>query len=78
MITTSERREIRKIFKRNFGAAARLAEELGITSGAISLWFSGRTPSARLDEAMKERARELLREESARRLAEEQKEPICA
>lgn len=54
------RTEIRKVFRRHKGAVARLAEQLGVTHSAVSIWLSGRSKSARIAAAAERRALELL------------------
>lgn len=62
---TPSRPEIRKIFKRNFGAAMAVAKALDISHVSVSLWLKGKTTSARVAEACEAKALELLAEEGA-------------
>jgi transcriptional regulator with XRE-family HTH domain len=63
--STLGRRELRRIFKRNRGAQAQLARELGLNAAIISQWFSGGFRSARIEAAARKRAAELLESERA-------------
>lgn len=54
------RTEIRKVFRRHKGSVSRLAEQLGVTHSAVSIWLAGRSKSARIAAAAEQRALELL------------------
>jgi len=58
------RAEIRRIFRRNRGAAASVARRLGVTATSISLWLHGRRQSARLDREIRAAAGELAEQEA--------------
>jgi transcriptional regulator with XRE-family HTH domain len=53
------RAEARKVFRRNYGAAAQVARELNVTHVTISLWLRGRFKSERVEHAVLRRASEL-------------------
>ncbi len=53
------RKEIRKIFADNRGAAAQLARDLNLTQATISLWLSGKVKSQRIANAASDRAHQL-------------------
>lgn len=54
------RSQISRLFRRHHGAAARLSRELGCSRTTISRWFRGHVVSARLEAAIRNRAKELL------------------
>ncbi len=63
--TTLKRHEIRSLFRKHHGAAASLAQELGVTASMVSRWLKGKTDSARVEEAAQKRAQEILKREAA-------------
>lgn len=58
------RKEIRKIFHANHGAAHQLALDLGVSRGMVSQVLRGKTTSKRILEAARAKAMELARTES--------------
>lgn len=58
--STLTRTEIKQAFRRNRGAAAKLARELDVVESHISRGIKGRSNSARIDEAVRLRAAELI------------------
>jgi transposase-like protein len=57
--------QLGRLFRRHYGEASRLARELGCTRQSLSRWFRGHVVSARIEMAVAERAKELLRGEAA-------------
>lgn len=57
------RAQIRAIFKRHYGAANRLAIQLGVSRVAISKALRGGPEGKRIVDAIRQRALELLEEE---------------
>ena len=57
--STSSRSQLARIFRRNYGEAARLARELEISRTTVSRWFQGHVISRRLEIAIRARAEEL-------------------
>lgn len=55
--------QIGRVFRRNFGEAAKLARELGLQRQTVSRWFRGHVVSARINAAARQRAQELLERE---------------
>lgn len=60
------RKEIRKIFHANHGAAHKLALELGVSRGTVSQVLRGKTTSKRILEAARRKALELPRPNEGR------------
>lgn len=58
-----KRAEIKAVFRRNRGEAAKLAAELEIFQQNITDWMKGRGRSARVEAAIRARAVELLEAE---------------
>lgn len=54
------RAEIRKLFRANPGSVVDVARRLGITHVTVSLWLRGKTTSARVEQAAREKALELI------------------
>lgn len=54
------RYQLRKIFNRHYGEAARLSRELCLFRSTVSQWLRGRHDSARVERAVHRRAIELL------------------
>jgi hypothetical protein len=52
--------QLGRLFRKHYGASARLARELNIHRTTISRWFQGHVVSARIEAAVKLRASELL------------------
>jgi hypothetical protein len=52
-----------RLFLRNYGELSRLAQQLRISRGTVSRWFGGYITSRRIEEAVHERAGELLSRE---------------
>lgn len=63
---TLSRTEIKQAFRRHRGAAAQLARELGIDRKNISHWMKGSVNSQRVDQAIRQRAAELINAERAK------------
>ena len=63
--TIITKRDARKVFKRNYGAAATLARELEILPSTVSLWMRGKVQSKRIEDAVISRAAELLAAEQS-------------
>jgi hypothetical protein len=57
------RRDIRKVFNENPGAAARVARANGWTRGHVSQWLSGKRQSSKVADACRAEAERLLRGE---------------
>lgn len=55
--------QIRDILQRHNGSIKSIANDLGITSQAVSLWLAGRSTSKRVAEASERKALALLEEE---------------
>ncbi len=47
------------MFRRNYGAASKLARELNLSRATISKWFQGLMTSRRIEDAVRQRAMEL-------------------
>lgn len=60
-----DRREIRAIFKRNRGAAFKLAADLKVSRTSVSMCLRGKGTSRRILDAARKRAIELARIELA-------------
>ena len=54
------RKQIKAVFRRNRGASANLARELGIKQNSISDWMRNRGRSKRVHEAILSRAADLV------------------
>lgn len=63
--TNPTRAEIRKLFRANPGSVVAVARSLGITHVTVSLWLKGKTTSARVEEAARKKALELMDGRSA-------------
>ncbi len=59
------RTEIKAVFRRHRGAKTKLAAELGIHRQNITLWMSNRSSSKRVEQAIRQRAAELINQERA-------------
>ena len=56
--------EVVSILRRNRGAMAQLADSLGLRQATVSEWTKDPKTSARVDEAARVKARELLKAEA--------------
>jgi len=64
--TELTRPEITKLFRRNRGAAAAVARELGVSAVTVSLWLRRKRNSARLDREIRAFAQGLVEREAQR------------
>ena len=53
------RSQLARIFRQNYGEAARLARDLEISRTTVTRWFQGHVISGRLEAAIRTRAEEL-------------------
>lgn len=67
--STLKRREIRAVFRRHRGIAARVARELGVADTTMSHWLKGHFDSKRIEAAALPKAMELLAEERTQNAA---------
>lgn len=61
--STLSRIEIKQAFRRNRGAAAKLARDLGVDRSNITAWMKNRGASSRVDLAIRQRAADLIQAE---------------
>jgi len=59
------RQQVKAVFRRNYGAAAALARDLGITRQNIYDWLKGQGRSKKVDAAIRARAAEMLAAEKS-------------
>jgi hypothetical protein len=57
--------ELRRLFRKHRGQAARLARELERSPTTVSAWFRGHLDSARIEAAVLARAKELIEKDIA-------------
>lgn len=55
------RYRLRQLLKRNGIGVVAIARELDLTHGGVSNWFSGRSVSARIDQYVRAKAKEIQR-----------------
>lgn len=55
------RSQLRRIFKKHPGAMGGVASDLGITPQAVSQWLRGKADSQRVEEALRAKARDLVK-----------------
>jgi predicted GNAT family acetyltransferase len=53
------RTQLARVFRQNYGEAARLARDLEISRTTVTRWFQGHVISRRLEAAIRARAEEL-------------------
>jgi len=59
------RKQIRAIFRRNYGSQAELARIAEVSPVSISQWLAGRFDSKKLEAAVRDYATEILRKEQS-------------
>ena len=55
--------QLRELFLSHYGESSRLARELALSRTTVSRWFRGHVSSRRLEDAIRNRAQQLLERE---------------
>jgi DNA-binding transcriptional regulator YdaS (Cro superfamily) len=70
MTEQMQRWQLRRVFQRHHGEATKLAREINVCRTTVSQWLRGRLDSAKVEDAVRRRAAELIAAERVKRTPE--------